>query len=117
MANTSQTRSENKGSVVESAKDMGKAIGTKADQATAAAGRGIQSAADTIRENTPNEGILGSAAEAVSSTVERGGRYLEEKRISGMMDDLTDTIRNHPVPALLIAVGVGFLLARAMSRD
>jgi len=117
MANTSQTRQENKGSVVESAKEVGKQIGNKADQATAAAGRGIQSAADTIRENTPHEGMLGGAAEAVSKTVERGGRYLEEKQLSGMMDDLTNTIRNNPVPALLIAVGVGFLLARAMSRD
>jgi ElaB/YqjD/DUF883 family membrane-anchored ribosome-binding protein len=117
MANTSQTRNDKQGSVVESAKDLGKQIGNKADQATAAAGRGIQSAAETIRENTPDEGILGGAAEAVSKTVERGGRYLEEKKISGMMDDVTETIRSHPVPALLIAVGVGFLLARALSRD
>jgi ElaB/YqjD/DUF883 family membrane-anchored ribosome-binding protein len=117
MANTSQTRNDKQGSVVESAKDLGKQIGNKADQATAAAGRGMQSAADTIRENTPDEGILGGAAEAVSKTVERGGRYLEEKKISGMMEDVTETIRSHPVPALLIAVGVGFLLARALSRD
>jgi hypothetical protein len=110
-------RNEPKGGVVESAKEMGKQVAEKADQGTAAAGRGMQSAAQTIRENTPSSGVLGGAAQAVSSTVERGGRYLEDKQLSGMVDDLTETIRKNPVPALLIAVGVGFLLARALSRD
>jgi ElaB/YqjD/DUF883 family membrane-anchored ribosome-binding protein len=103
----------------EQAKETGKQIihkaGEKADDATAAAGRGMQSAAETIRANTPDSGVVGGAAKAVSDTIEKGGRYLENEKLSGMMNDITDVIRNHPVPALLVAVGVGFVLGRALS--
>jgi len=105
------------GGMMESAKEVGKQVGDRAEQATAAAGRGMQSVAETIRENAPSGGMLGSAAQAVSSTFERGGRYLENEGLGGVGSDLTSAIRNNPVPALLVAVGVGFLLARALSRD
>jgi ElaB/YqjD/DUF883 family membrane-anchored ribosome-binding protein len=122
MANPSHTKNDPKGGgasggMMETAKEVTKQVGDKADQATAAAGRGMQSVAGTIRENAPQEGMIGGAAQAVSSTIESGGRYLADKQISGMADDLTQLIRNNPVPALLIAAGVGFLLARAMARD
>jgi len=116
MANPSHTRNDPKGGMMESAKEVGKQVSERADQATAAAGRGMQNVAETIRENAPS-GVLGTAAQAVSSTFERGGRYLENEGLSGMGGDLTNAIRNNPVPALLVAVGVGFLLARALSRD
>jgi len=119
MANTSQSRNDPKGGggMMEGAKEVGRQVGERAEQATAAAGRGMQNVADTIREHAPSSGMLGSAAEGVSRTFERGGRYLEDRRISGVAEDLTSAIRNNPVPALLVAVGVGFLLARALSRD
>lgn len=90
-------------------------VANKADDATAATGRGMQSVAETIREHTPDKGVLGAASRAVTDTIDRGGRYLEHEKLSGMAHDFTDVIRNHPVPALLVAMGVGFLLARAMS--
>lgn len=126
MANTNATReaSDVKTKVTEGAKelahgakDLAHQIGEKADDATAAAGRGIQTVADKIRENAPDSGVLGSAARSVTDTIQSGGRYLENRQLSGMMDDFGDVIRNHPVPALLIAAGLGFLLARAMSRS
>jgi ElaB/YqjD/DUF883 family membrane-anchored ribosome-binding protein len=113
MANRTQSGTETKDKGTEG---MGKQITDKADQGAAAAGRGMQTAADKIRENTPNSGVLGSAAEAVSSRVESGGRYLEERGVTGMTEDFTTTIRNNPASALLIAVGVGFLLGMAISR-
>ena len=104
----------------EQAKEMGKQFaqkaGEKADDATAAAGRGMQSVAETIREHTPSTGVVGGAARAVSDTIEKGGRYLESEKLSGMASDFTDVVRNHPVPALFVALGVGFLLGRALSR-
>lgn len=105
------------GGMMEGAREVGRQVGERAEQATSAAGRGMQNVADTIREHAPSGGMLGGAAQAVSSTFERGGRYLENEGLSGMGNDLTSAIRNNPVPALLLAVGVGFLLARAMSRD
>jgi len=121
MANTStnvgRTVSEVKNKAEEGAKDLAHTIGDKANDATAAAGRGIQNVADKIRENAPDSGMLGSAARTVTDTIDKSGQYLENKQLSGMVDDFGGVIRSHPVPALLIAAGVGFLLARAMSRS
>jgi uncharacterized membrane-anchored protein YhcB (DUF1043 family) len=32
-----------------------------------------------------------------------------------MMDDVTTMVRNHPLPAVLLGIGLGFLLARLTS--
>jgi len=89
-------------------------VGKKAEDATSSAGSGMQSLAGTIREQGPSSGMLGQATRGVASALEQGGRYLEDKNLSGMADDLTGLIKNNPIPALLIGVGVGFLLGRAI---
>jgi hypothetical protein len=73
----------------------------------------MQSFADTVRQHGPSSGMLGSATSAVADTLENTGEYLESHGLSGMAGDLTDMIRRNPIPALLIGIGVGFLLARA----
>jgi len=88
-------------------------VGDKAEQATAAVGSGMKSLASTIREKTPDSGMLGAATSAVANTLESGGRFLEEEGLSGIADDVTGMIRRNPIPAVLVALGVGFLIARA----
>jgi hypothetical protein len=89
-------------------------IGHKAEDVTAAAGRGIQSVGEKIREKGPDSGILGTAADKVAGGLESAGKYLEDKNLSGMAEDITGMIRRNPIPALLIGVGLGFLLARTL---
>jgi basic membrane lipoprotein Med (substrate-binding protein (PBP1-ABC) superfamily) len=88
------------------------AVGQKAEQATASVGHGMQNLADTVRDKAPDSGMLGSAAKTVASGLESGGKYLEEKNLSGMADDLSGLISRNPIPALLIGIGIGFLLGR-----
>lgn len=88
-------------------------VGQKAENATSAVGGGMKSLAGSIRENTPREGVLGSASSAVADTLESGGRYLQEHGLSGVGEDVTGMIRRNPVPAVLIGVGIGYLIARA----
>jgi len=102
--------------VADKARDAASAAGQKAEDATAAVGHGMRSLAGTIREHTPREGVLGTASSTVAKTLESGGRYLEQEGLSGVMDDLTNMVRRNPLPALLIGVGIGFLLARATTR-
>ena len=92
-------------------------IGHKADDAACSVGSGMQSLAGTMREKMPHEGMMGSAGSALADTLERGGRYIEREGLSGMAEDLTSLIRRHPIPALCIALGVGFLLARSTTRS
>jgi hypothetical protein len=94
-------------------KDAAQTAGHMATHATESVGGGMESLADTIRDRGPREGMLGNAASKVADTLEQGGRYIKEEGLSGMADDLTNTIRRNPLPAVLIAVGIGFLLARA----
>jgi hypothetical protein len=103
-------------SVTHKAGDLGGAAGEKADAAAASLGGTMQSLAGTIREKVPQEGLLGSAAGTVAGGLESGGRYLQEEGLSGMVDDLTELIRRNPIPALLVGIGLGFLLAR-MTRS
>lgn len=88
----------------------------KADEAVSAAGRRIEQLADGIRENTPNDGMLGACSNKVADTLHASGKYLEDHGVTGMVDDLTDVIRRNPLPAVLVGVGIGFILARATSR-
>jgi len=90
------------------------AVGQTADRAVSAAGSGIQNLADTARRNLPHEGVMGTASKYVADGLEAGGKYLEDKSLSGMTEDLGGLIKNHPIPAVLIGLGVGYLLGRAL---
>lgn len=102
------------GTAVHKAEDAAAFIGEKAEHATEAMGTGMKSLGGTIREKMPHEGVLGNASNAVANTLESGGQYLEQHGLKGVGDDMTKMIRQHPIPALLIGIGVGFLLARAV---
>jgi len=102
-------------SVAHKAQDLAGNVGQRAEDATAAVGSGMHSVADKVREYTPNEGMLGSASRAVADTIDSAGKYVEDKNLSGMMEDMTGLIRRNPIPALLLGLGVGFLIGRALS--
>jgi hypothetical protein len=102
-------------SVAHKASDAASAVGHKAEDATASVGHGMHTVADKVREFTPHEGMLGSASKAVADSIDNAGKYVEDKNLTGMMDDVTGLIRRNPIPALLIGLGVGFLIGRALS--
>jgi hypothetical protein len=89
-------------------------VGHKAEDATSAVGHGMQSLAGTVRQKGPESGMLGSATHAVADTLDQTGQYIEDKNLSGMMDDLTGLIKRNPIPAVLVGLGVGFLIGRTL---
>ncbi len=99
--------------VSRTASNVASNVGQKAESATSSVGSGMQSLAGTIRENAPQGGMLGSASSTVADSLERGGRYLQEEGLSGIGEDLTRWVKNNPMPAFLIGIGLGYLLARA----
>lgn len=103
-------------SAADRAKGVLSDIGQRAEDATAAVGDSMKSLAGTIRDHTPQTGMLGSASSSVAQSLECGGNYLEHQGLQGIGNDLTAIIRRNPIPAMLIGVGVGFLVARAASR-
>jgi ElaB/YqjD/DUF883 family membrane-anchored ribosome-binding protein len=93
--------------------DLAKNVGHKAEEAVSSVGGQMKSLAGTIREKAPHEGVVGSTASAVASTLDSSGAYLQEHNLHGMANDMTDLIRRYPIQSLLVGIGVGFLIAKA----
>jgi uncharacterized protein YjbJ (UPF0337 family) len=55
--------------------------------------------------------IATSAATSVASTMSGAGTYLQD-----LPGELTEIIRRHPIPSMLVGIGVGFLLARSFGQ-
>ncbi len=102
---------------MEETKRLGSYMQEKAEQATRAVGAGMESLGGAIHEHEPEEGVLHKVGEAMAAKLEGGGRYLESRGLQGVGADLTGAIRRNPVPALLVGVGVGFLLAQMLKRS
>ena len=102
--------------VAHQAADAGSYVAHQAENATAAVGGELKSLAGTIRDKGPHDGMLGNASSAVASTLDTCGRELQEHGLSGIADDLTNMVRRHPMPAVLIGIGLGFLLARVLAK-
>jgi ElaB/YqjD/DUF883 family membrane-anchored ribosome-binding protein len=89
-------------------------VGKKADDLTATAGADIAKWGDALSEKAPHSGLMGQASQAVAGTLRDSGHYLEEAKFSGMANDVSKLVQRHPMPAILIGFGIGFLLGRAL---
>jgi hypothetical protein len=103
--------------VADRAKDMACSIGQKAEDATHAVGGGMESLGSTVRGKLPHGGALGAAASTLAGGLESGGHYLKEEGLKGIAADLTNMIRRNPVPAMLVGVAAGFIIARVTARS
>jgi uncharacterized protein YjbJ (UPF0337 family) len=65
---------------------------------------------------TKDQEMAAAAATAVTDTVAGAGTYLREKGVQTLPDDLAGLIRRHPVPALLIGLGIGWSLSRTLGK-
>jgi len=112
-----QARPESMASTVaDKVKDAASFVGDKAEQATSAVGAGMENLGEKIRRHEPAQGALHNAGETIADGLECGGKYLEQQGIKGVAGDVTNLIRRNPIPALLIGVGVGVLIAQMMRR-
>jgi len=102
------------GSVGDMAAETVSAVGQKADDVTASAGHEIKEFGETIRKKGPHEGFAGQASQAVADTIRGSGKYIEDAKLSGMAHDVEQVIKTHPIPSLLICLGIGFCIGRAM---
>lgn len=90
------------------------AVGNTADNLASSAGSGIKRLGETLGEQAPHEGVLGNASQTVANTLKESGKYIQDAGLSGMAEDVTELIRRNPVPAILVGMGIGFVIGRAM---
>jgi len=101
-------------SLGEMATEAAHVAGRKADELVGDAGAGMKKLGETIAEKAPRQGVLGAASQSFAKSVREGGEYIEHARLSGMAEDLTEIIRRNPFPSILVGIGLGFLLGRAL---
>jgi hypothetical protein len=104
---------ETASNVAHKAQETAANLGHKAEGAKTSVGDQMKSLAGNIREKAPDTGMTGRAASAVAGGLEAGGSYLQQHSFGDMAEDMTNLIRRHPIQAVLIGIGVGFLLAKA----
>jgi hypothetical protein len=90
--------------------------GKKADELAANAGVRIQGLGDQLSKNTSHEGMLGIASQALANTVTESGAYLERAKLSGIVESIAHVIRQNPIPAVLIGIGLGWFAARKVRK-
>jgi len=114
MASTAYDKASDLASqAADRAGDIASRAGERADNAASSVGSGMKSLAGTVRDNTPNSGMLGTASDRAADALEGAGRYLEDRGLSGIADDMAGLIKRNPIPAVLIGIGIGFLIARS----
>jgi hypothetical protein len=90
--------------------DAASAAKDKADNTLGGVGQKMTSLADTIRQQAPHEGMLGTAATSVADNLRAGGQYLQQHHLDDMMNDLTGLMRSYPLQSVLVGFGIGFLV-------
>jgi hypothetical protein len=88
--------------------------GRKADDLTARAGAGMQTFADRLAKQAPQQGAFGTASQSAAQALQEGGQYLESAKLSGVAEDFANLVRQNPLPAILIAVGLGWFIGRKL---
>jgi ElaB/YqjD/DUF883 family membrane-anchored ribosome-binding protein len=97
------------------AKETAAAAVHKTDDGIAAVGHQMNALGEKLREAAPHNGAIGSAATAVADELQAEGHYLEGHGLAAIGKDLTDVVRRHPIPSLLIGFGIGCLLGMAIA--
>lgn len=94
----------------------GQQASERIDSAMTATGERLTGLAQTVRERAP-AGQAGDVAHNAARALEQSGDYLQRANPNMVRSDLENIIRDHPIEALAIGLGVGFLLGKSLSGN
>lgn len=98
----------------EKASEFASTAQDRADEGMNKTADGLHTAADKVRERgSEHGGAVASAADTAANAMESAENYLRDTNTAEMMDQVEAYIRKNPTQSLLIAAGVGFVLAKA----
>ena len=100
------------GNVANKAQETASAAMDRTNDGIAAVGHQMNALGSVL--GCPHNGTLGSAAKVVADELQAGGHYLEEHGLEAIGKDLTEVVRRHPIPSVLVGFGLGCLLGMAI---
>ena len=86
------------------------------DQAARTTGGTLRGAADSVRSYAPESGAAADVANRFASGLEYTGSYLEEQSERGIVANMADWVRRHPLPVALAGGGLLLLFLRGRRR-
>lgn len=96
--------------------ELGANVSSRVDEAMTTAGEQISQLGQAVREHAPSSGTPGEIVRSAADNIERSGEYLQNADMSQVRRDLEQLIRSHPIEALVVGAGIGYLAAKAMRR-
>lgn len=99
--------------VKDKASEVSHEAAARVDSAMTSTGDKLTDAARKLRETAPS-GQVGDVAQGAARALERSGEYLRNNDVVGVRSDLETLVRDHPIQALAIGFGIGFMVARSM---
>jgi uncharacterized protein YjbJ (UPF0337 family) len=96
--------------------------GQKAPGVAARVAGAAQEAASRVAETAATaaaraQEVAGATGAAVTERAAGVAASVQDRGVQGLSEDLTDLIRRHSVPALLIGLGIGYVLGRSVETD
>jgi len=111
--------SETTGNMVETAKQKADQVvgqvSATADAGIDRAASGLDRAAEMLRERAGGQGgSMESVATVAAEKLDAAAHFLQNKDSETLIADLEALVRRRPTESLLVALGIGFLLSKAM---
>jgi hypothetical protein len=107
--------------VKSSASDLGQAAAEEIDSGRRAAAAGIKSAAKNLHDKAddlPGGARVADVAHGAADKLNSTANYIRRRNLTAMARDVKKVVKDNPVPALVGAAALGFLLAKVFStRD
>lgn len=100
--------------------EFGSAAADKFEENRVAAASGLEGAAESLHEKAdrlPGGAKVTNFAHSAADKLNATAGFVREHDLEGMMTDVEDLVKKNPGPSLLVAAGLGFLLARAFSGN
>ena len=95
--------------------EFGRTAAQKVDESRSGTAATLKGTADSLRSGAQSSGqaiteVANKTAERIDATAD----YIRDRDFRDMMADLEQVVRRNPTPALVGAIGIGFLLGAAM---
>jgi ElaB/YqjD/DUF883 family membrane-anchored ribosome-binding protein len=95
--------------------EFGRTAAQKVDEGRSGTAATLKSTAESIRTGAQSSGqAITDVANRTAEKIDATADYIRDHDFRGMMSDLEQVVRRNPTPALIGAIGIGFLLGAAM---
>ena len=89
---------------------------TSSNQAINTLGEKIQQASATVADKAQAHPDYAAEIKTVADGLESTGKYLKKRDLNQIGSDLAETVRQHPVKAAALVLGLGLLIGQALFR-